>query len=183
VNRRLEIVEELRKTLSEISDSQCEEFLTYFTKSSRYFFAGAGRSGFIMRGFAMRVMHMGYTSYFVGEPTTPSICKDDVLIIASGSGNTESLVSQASKAKALGATILLLTINLESKLANLADFVLRIPGSTPKAKEVTGVTSIQPMGSLLEQTIYLTLDSIVLQLMEGDNINTDEMFKNHANLE
>ena len=47
-------------------------------------------------------MHLGYTVYFVGEPTTPSIQEGDLLILGSGSGNTASLVSNAKKAKDQG---------------------------------------------------------------------------------
>lgn len=39
-------------------------------KAKRIFVGGAGRSGFAARGFANRLMHLGYTVYFVGEPTT-----------------------------------------------------------------------------------------------------------------
>lgn len=183
MNKRIEIAEELIKNLEEVSNGECEKILSNFDRDKRYFLAGAGRSGFVMRGFAMRLMHMGYTAYVVGESTTPSVRKEDVLVIASGSGNTGSLISIATKAKLFDVKVLLLTANLNSQLAALADVIIKIPGTTPKVKDVDGFVSIQPMGTLIEQTISIVLDSMILQLMERENISSDEMFENHANLE
>ena len=58
----------------------------------------------------MRLMHMGKQVYVVGEIVTPSIQQGDLLLIVSGSGETESLVAMAKKAKRLGATIATVTI-------------------------------------------------------------------------
>ena len=183
MNRRMEIIKELDLTLSKVSDAECEKFLDFFDKKRRYFFAGAGRSGFAIRGFAMRMMHLGYTCFVLGEPTTPSIHENDVLVIASGSGNTASLVSMAEKAKSLGAKVMIVTIDPSSKIGKIADAYIQVPAPSPKVQSELSFESIQPMGSLAEQTAALIFDSLVLQLMERDNMTSDEMFKNHANLE
>lgn len=183
IDYREKIIVELQKTVSFVKEEQCTKFISYFNKEKRFFFAGAGRSGFAIRGFAMRVMHMGYTAYFVGETTTPSIQARDVLVIASGSGNTASLVAMAKKAKELGGTVLLLTIDPESNIAVLADSVIQIPAPSPKVQNAINFTSIQPMGTLAEQTMSIIFDSMVLQLMDKNNMVSDDMFKNHANLE
>ena len=180
---RKTIIEELGQTLRLVNNQQCEDFIQYFTHDRRFFFAGAGRSGFAICGFAMRIMHMGYQAYFVGEPTTPSIGKNDVLVIASGSGNTASLVAMAQKAHQLGALVLLLTIDTASAIAQIADCVIQIPAPSPKVENAVDFTSVQPMGTLAEQTMSLIFDSLVLELMAKDNITSDEMFLRHANLE
>jgi 6-phospho-3-hexuloisomerase len=46
---------------------------------------------------AMRFMHLGYTVFIV--ETTPAILEGDLLLVASGSGTTSSVVSSAEKAK------------------------------------------------------------------------------------
>jgi 6-phospho-3-hexuloisomerase len=46
----------------------------------------------------MRFMHLGYTVFIVGETNTPAILEGDLLLVASGSGTTSSVVS-AEKAK------------------------------------------------------------------------------------
>lgn len=183
MNKRMEIIKELELTLAKVSDTECEAFLKFFDRKRRFFFAGAGRSGFAIRGFAMRMMHLGYTCFVLGEPTTPSIHKDDVLVIASGSGNTGSLVSMAEKAKAQEAKVMLVTIDLSSKIGKIADACIQVPAPSPKVQSKLSFESIQPMGSLAEQTAALIFDSLVLQLMERDKMTSDEMFKNHANME
>ena len=180
---RKEIMKELSACVLAVSDGECEAFIGYFDKGRSLFFAGAGRSGLAVRGFAMRAMHLGYTTHVIGDVSTPAIKENDLLLIASGSGNTESLVSMATKAKALGAKILLLTINPSSKIGKMADSIIQIPAPSPKVDEATDFTSIQPMGTLAEQTMNIVFDSLVLDLMKKNNTTSEEMFKNHANLE
>ena len=43
--------------------------------------------------------------------------------------------------------------------------------------------SSQPMGSLFEQSLFLLLDALIVMLMEKRDVNADEMFDRHANLE
>lgn len=87
------VIEELRRTLTAVSYEQQEQLAAEIQKANRVFVAGAGRSGMMARCFAMRLMHMGITAYMVGEVVTPSIAAGDLLVIASGSGETASLVS------------------------------------------------------------------------------------------
>ena len=131
----------------------------------------------------MRLMHMGCDPYVVGETITPNLMSEDILMIASGSGATASLVVMAQKAKAIGARIGLITIDDQSPIAQLADIVLTIPAPSPKIRRETGFTSIQPMGSLFEQSLLLTLDALILLLMENQSKTSDVMFTKHANLE
>jgi D-arabinose 5-phosphate isomerase GutQ len=42
-------------------------------RAKRIFVAGAGRSSFAARAFSNRLMHLGFSVWFVGEPTTPSL--------------------------------------------------------------------------------------------------------------
>ena len=137
-----------------------------------------------MKAFAMRLMHMGKVAYVVGETTTPGIARGDLLVIGSGSGRTASLLSMSQKAKQIGARILLITIDSQSPIGQLADCIIQIPVPSPKAKNgADAIRSVQPMGSLLEQCLLLVLDAMVLLLMEREHLCSDEMFSRHANLE
>ena len=49
----------------------------------RIYVMGAGRSGLVAKGFAMRLMHLGFQSYVVGETITPALQKGDVIVIFS----------------------------------------------------------------------------------------------------
>lgn len=152
-------------------------------KAKHIFVAGAGRSGMMARCFAMRLMHMGMKAYMVGEVVTPSMQEGDLLIITSGSGTTGSLVKMAEKAKVLNGRVGLITIYPESTIGKMADVVVQINAPTSKSKIDTGVTSIQPMGSLFEQSLLICLDFIIRILMDKTGITGEEMFKRHANLE
>ena len=178
------ILEELTYDAKFIKEKELERVSHLIQSSKRVFVAGAGRSGFAARGFANRLMHLGYTSYFVGEPTTPSIKEGDVLIIGSGSGETASLVSMARKAVEQGAKLATLTIFPNNTIGSLSTAYIKIPGVTSKVtKEEIKASSIQPKGSSFEQLSWLIYDSIIIELKKITKQTDDEMFARHANLE
>jgi len=178
-----QIINELQSTLAHISNDEGEELAKAIIEARRVFVAGAGRSGLIVRGFAMRLMHLGFTVHIVGDTTTPNITSDDILLIGSGSGSTGSLVVMAQKAQVIGAGIALITIRENSPIGQLADIVLPIPAPSPKIEEKLDFHSVQPMGALFEQNMSLTLDALIMILMSKTNSDSDTMFSRHANLE
>ena len=176
------ITNELYKYGKLIKEDEVKEVVELCQKANRIFIAGAGRSGFCARGFANRMMHLGFTVYFVGETTTPSIQEGDLLIV--GSGTTASLVSDCKKAKAQKAIIATLTICPEAPIGEMADAIITIPGATQKNAEHTNdVVTEQPGGNLFEQLSWLIYDSIVMDLMPILGETEDTMFKRHANME
>ena len=179
----LRITEELEATLSSISEEDTEKLLDSIQEAGRIFVAGRGRSGLMANGFAMRLMHMGKKVYVVGEIVTPSIQEGDLLLIVSGSGETGSLVSMAKKAKSLHAELATVTIFPEATIGKLADTVVVISAPTAKSDQETAIRSVQPMGSLFEQSVLLYLDYVILRLMERDRTTSEIMFRLHANLE
>ena len=183
INLCIEVTKELGRTLEQINPKPPEKLIDLILGSKRIFVAGAGRSGLMMKAFAMRLMHMGFEAFVVGETTTPGIEKDDILIIGSGSGETGSLACMAKKAKTLNANLGLITIFPESTIGRLSDVVVRIPAPTPKASIDNGMKSIQPMGNLFEQSLLLFLDCSVISLMEKQGKDAVAMFTRHANLE
>ena len=177
------VVKELNAALGAIDTEATEKFADLLLQADEIFCAGAGRSGFQIRGFAMRLMHMGRASYMVGETCTQNITDKGMLVICSGSGTTKSLVNHAMKAKEVGAKIALITINPHSTIAEMADVVIEIPGVSPKSDVQGAVKSIQPMGSLFEQCEGIYLDIVIMILMERLGMNSDTMFGRHANME
>ncbi|MCH6269264.1 6-phospho-3-hexuloisomerase, partial [Neobacillus citreus] len=128
------------------------------------------------------LMHMGLDAYVVGETVTPSLQEDDILIIASGSGETKSLVSMAEKAKSINATVAVVTISPESTIGRLSDVAIKIPAK-PKAGADSDYKTIQPMGSLFEQTLLLFFDASILRIMNKKELESGVMYGRHANLE
>jgi 6-phospho-3-hexuloisomerase len=178
-----EVIRELDRTLKAVAPQEAERLADFIFAANRIFVAGAGRSGLAMRAFAMRLMHMGFSVYVVGETVTPAIKADDLIVIGSGSGATATLVAIASKAKSLGASLALVTIFPGSPIGRLADAVVKIPASTPKAQGDAHYASVQPMGSLFEQSLLIVLDIIVMRVMERMSFDSTTMFERHANLE
>ncbi|MEG0361523.1 MAG: 6-phospho-3-hexuloisomerase [Longicatena sp.] len=177
------VLRELEHTLSSIDTLKAEEFVGLIESVQEVYCAGAGRSGFQVKGFAMRLMHMGITSFVVGETCTPNIKENGLLVICSGSGETKSLVNHAHKAKEVGAHIALITINPNSSIAQLADVVIEISAPSPKSAKQGEIASIQPMGSLFEQSEGLFMDILIMMLMERKKMTSDTMFGRHANME
>lgn len=178
-----QILDELGETVGHVCNNSAEKLADAIMEAQTVFVAGAGRSGLAMKSFAMRLMHIGFETYVVGETVTPSITNKDVLLIGSGSGSTSSLVTSANKAEAIGATICLVTIDENSPIGKLADVVLTLPAPSPKINRDLGFRSVQPMGSLFEQSLLLILDAIILLLMEKTGKTPESMFNRHANLE
>lgn len=176
------ILEELSHTLHSLSSRAMGQLVEQILQAEAIFVAGAGRSGLMMRAFAMRLMHLGVRAYVVGETVTPGITANDLLMIGSGSGETSSLISMAAKAKRIGAALAAITINPLSTIAQQADVVIQIHAATKEATDAAA-TTIQPMGSLFEQTLLLACDSIILEIMARQRANGATMFGRHANLE
>lgn len=152
---------------------------------------GAGRSGLVGRAFAMRLMHMGFNVYVLGDTIVPSVQEGDVVIAISGSGRTKLIVTAADTAKAVGATVVAITSYPDSPLGCLADLVIRIPGRTKRAgmddyfaRQILGIHEpLAPLGTLFEDTALVFLDGVVYELMERLGVSEDEMRKRHANIE
>jgi len=179
------IIRELACDAEKVPSASIDELVAAVEKANRVFIAGAGGSGFAARAFANRLAHVGISTYFVGEPTTPPITFGDLLVIGSGSGKTASLVSMATKAKELGAALATLTIHPGAAIGRLADVVIEIPGVTAKAEGRPSGRgdSIQMTGSSFEQLSWLIYDAVIILLRDKTKQSNDDLFARHANLE
>lgn len=183
INGQLEkILEEIKVCLSRENEDICQSIIENIIRGKHIFTAGVGRTGFIMRGFAMRLMQAGLESYWIGDTSTPSAESKDVLIVGSGSGETGTLKHYVETAKGKGLFVILFTTNPNSALGKQADIVCEIPASS-KFKYDDERSSLQPMGALFEQSLMLMLDALILEMLEQDIISEETMKKRHANLE
>ncbi len=178
------VVGEVASALKGVSADEVAELQREILGAKRIFIAGKGRTGLFMRAFAMRLMHLGLHVHVVDDVTTPGIAAGDVLVLASGSGKTISLVNYASKAKEIGAAVALITAYPDSPVGRHADKVVRIPASSVKVESAgSGIPSAQPMANLFEQSLALLLDICTMQLMKALSKTGEQMFARHANLE
>lgn len=179
----MEILEELKENAQQVSEKEVEEMAACILKAERIFVAGAGRSGFAARAFANRLMHLGLNVFFVGEPTTPAVGGGDLLIIGSGSGETESLVVMAQKARRLKTAVATVTIHPEASIGRLSECRIVLPGATPKSELADTCKTVQIMGNAFEQMTWIVYDVVIMYLMKRMGLSEEEMFGRHANLE
>ena len=125
-------------------------------------------------------MHLGLTVFVVGESTTPSIKKGDLLIAISGSGETDLTYEIVKNAKDAGSSVCLLTVNPNSRIANISDLIIEIKAKTKFGK---GRKSIQPLGTLFEQSAQIYLDTCIILLMQKLKKSEESMRKKHTTLE
>jgi len=174
---------ELNNTINDIAFEKTERLVEMILETKRVFVLGAGRSGFMVKSFAMRLAQMGFETYVVGETITPAMKENDLLVIGSGSGETESLVAIALKAKKIKGIIALITIYPQSSIGLIADLSIKVKAVSSKVKSTNQYCSIQPGASLFEISLLILLESIVLRLMEKSGKDSDAMFTRHANIE
>lgn len=175
------ILEENRQLAAKLPYDQVAAILPFITQAERIFVIGAGRSGLSLRSAAMRLMHLGLTVFVAGETTTPAIKKGDLLIAASGSGTTSSIVTAAKKAVDAGAQVIAFSTTDQSPLAELAIKLVIVPAQ--QKQDHGGTVSKQYAGSLFEQFILLMTDAIFQTLWKLDGTPAEELWKRHANLE
>jgi 3-hexulose-6-phosphate synthase/6-phospho-3-hexuloisomerase len=172
------ILDKLSSILNATEESYPDILTTMMDRAKRIFVSGAGRSGLVCRFLAMRLMHSGYDVNVVGEIVTPSIKNGDLLIIISGSGETEQLIAFTKKAKEVGAQIILITAKSSSTIGDMADAVLQI-GKSDQYVKVEGM----PMGTVFELSTLSFLEALVSHLIHEKGIEEEVMRSRHANLE
>ena len=175
-----EITNELEKSCQQVKEEQLQKFIDTVDSHERIFCYGTGRSGLMMKALAMRLMQMGYTSYVVGETTTPSTQKGDLLIVASASGETGSVCDAVRSGIKQGMDVIAITGTQESTLSKLCVPLIRIDVAT---KFQTAAASIQPLGSLFEQMLLVIFDGVILKMSRRNEGTNEAMAKKHASIE
>jgi len=176
------ILDELSTVLTKVSEDEIDNLVRELLRAKKIVVLGAGRVGLAIKGFAMRLGHLGKESHVVGETNLPSLDDRDLLIVASGSGETKSILYLAEVAKRNRVRIALITGNKNSSIGKLADTVVQIQAPS-KTKSIEGFQSIQPMTTLNEQCLAIFFDALVLRLMDELNETHDTMWARHSDLE
>ncbi len=175
--------EELGGVLAQLTPDMAETLIKEIEAAPRIFGCASGRSGFILRGFLMRLMHLGFSVFYVGETITPRIRPGDLLIIMSGSGETAQPREMQRRANAVGARTLALTSHPDSVIGRETQVMISIPGTT-KLTRTQEPKSVQCPGSLFEQASFLFLEAVVLLLFQRrTGQDRGEVLARHADLE
>jgi 6-phospho-3-hexuloisomerase len=176
------ILDEMDSVLSKIKEKEVEILIKQIISSKKIVVCGAGRVGMAIRGFGMRLGHLGLNAYTLGDSVVPSIGKGDLFLVASGSGETQTIYDLVEIAKKNGAKVALVTGNPDSRMGKLAETIVQIKAPS-KTKPIDNFSSIQPMTTLNEQCLGIFFDAVVLDLMEKMEETHDTMWARHSNLE
>lgn len=176
------IMAEVRESLSRVDDEKADEVAGSLMSARKVFVIGVGRVMIMLQAFVKRLNHLGITAYYVGEVNEPALTSDDVLVVASGSGESAIPVAITKVAKKYSPQVIYIGSNMNSTIAGMADIHLRIPCRT-KLNLPDEQNSAQPMSSLFEQSLLLTLDTLAFMIVEKKRLVMKELWLTHANLE
>lgn len=190
-----EIVECIKDSIDELDLKEVEKLIGLLleSKDKKIFTVGMGRSGFVARAFALRLMNLGFNVYFLGETITPAAEKGDLLIAISGTGSTKMVLTASSAAKDIGANVIAITSFRRSPLGQVADLVVTVKGRTkaglPReedylARQIIGEREpLTPLGSLFENNCMVFLDSLIVELMHRLGRTEADLKRRHATIE
>lgn len=147
------ILQEVTTTCASVDQVAIDAVVEGVRSARAVTLTGQGRSGLIAQMTAMRLMHLGIEAHATGEATAPRVGEGDLLIAVSGSGGTTVTVHFAETARAAGARVASLVRSKSSPLGELSDYCIEVPSPAP---------SVQPGGSMFEQSALLSLDAVVL---------------------
>lgn len=182
------IAKHIKKVSSKLDTDSVKRLVDEIMGSQRIFLMGAGRSGLAAKAFAMRLMHMGFNVFVVGETTTPAVQPDDLVITVSGSGETPSIANLGGIAKKIGSKLAVITSNKDSTLGKISDIVVIVPGR-PKEdviyedyheRRMVGYPELAPLGTIFEITALVFLDAVVSELMVRTGASEAELKKRHT---
>lgn len=134
---------------------------------------GAGRMGYAIQSFIMRLSHLGFNSYMIGDTTLPRVDAETIVIVNSSSGKTPSIDLYVEQCKAAKCFIVSVTTGTDSPIAKKSDLVIHIPN----------IKSEQIMKTIYEQYTFMLFDYIASTVFNKSNLDKDWVEQNHSILE
>ena len=190
-----EIITGAGRAIDSLDEESVEKLVEMIVdaKNKKIFVDGMGRSGFVGRSFALRLMNLGFNVYFIGETITPAAGKGDLVIAISGTGETKMVVTASVAAKEIGAKVAAVTSFEKSSLGKVADHVVTIGGRTKTGwpreedyltRQILGEKeSLTPLGSMFENNCMIFFDGLVVELMYKLKKTEQELKARHATIE
>lgn len=167
---------EIATVLKGVKVEHINEMMDHILSSDNIFVYGAGRSGLVGKAFAVRLVHLGFPAFVIGETITRPVTKDDLVVLISATGETIPVAMTAEIARRLGAKLISITSNPESHIARFADLLIILRQKKENAE-------LAPLGTLFEASAWIFLDAIIAELMSRTGENEINMRHRHATLE
>jgi 6-phospho-3-hexuloisomerase len=176
-----QILAEIDRVLSRVSEAEVAALCDAILSARRVVVYGLGREGLAIRGFAMRLMHLGFNVAVVFDMTTPPVGFGDLFLVSCGPGYLSTVEALTSIARRAGASVLMLTAQPQASLVQQADLRVYLPAQTMAEAESSG--SAQAMGSAFEQALWILFDALVPRLQAATGQHADDLRRRHTNLE
>ena len=175
-------LKDLEGVFAAMQDDALDGLIEAIVGARRIVVFGLGREGLQMRGFAMRLFHMGRAVAVWGDMTAPAVGQGDLLIVSAGPGDLPTAATLVGIARAAGAKTALVTAQPGGGLARQVDVVTVIPAQT-MADDRRGRASVLPMGSLFETAQMIAFELMILKLRPRFDETAETMRARHTNLE
>ena len=176
-------LDELGAALARIDQGAIDQACRMLADARQILVYGCGREALQMKGFAMRLFHLGLPVSVVGDMTTPALGRGDVFFASSGPGETTTVLTLMKVAHAARAKNLLVTAQPKASAADLADFMLVVPAQTMADDQGPQKSSVLPMGSVFEGALFVLFEILVLRLKEMLDVSSEAMRARHTNME
>jgi 6-phospho-3-hexuloisomerase len=173
---------ELEAVFARIDQNSVDRAIELIAGARSIALHGVGREGLQIKGFAMRLYHLGRDAFVVGDMNCPPVGAGDLLIVSAGPGQFSTISALLDVARLAGAATLVVTAQPGGECAVRATNVLHVPAQT-MADDQAANGSVLPMGSLYEGALYILFEVMVLKLREKLNITAEAMRRRHTNLE
>lgn len=178
----LRALDDLATVVRALPADAADALIDGIAKAKRIAVYGAGREGLQMRGFAMRLFHLGLDVHVVADMTVPPLGKGDLLIITAGPGANNIGDALMKVAREAGAKTAIVTAQPEGRSSKAADILFTIPAQT-MANDRGAAVSVLPMGSLFETAQMLVFEILILKLRERLGETAETMRARHTNME
>jgi 6-phospho-3-hexuloisomerase len=172
---------DLSRVFAALPDDAADALVEAIVGAKRIVVFGLGREGLQMRGFAMRLFHMGRDVAVWGDMTTPPVGRGDLLFVSAGPGYLATAAVLVDIAHKAGARTALVTAQPGGELAKHVDVVTVIPAQT-MANDQGANLSVLPMGSLFETAQMIFFELVILKLRPRFNEGSETMRARHTNL-
>lgn len=175
-------VAELDGVMARLAPDAADPLIAAVLAARRIAVYGCGREGLAIKGFAMRLHHLGLDAHVVGDMSVPPLGRGDLLIVSSGAGHLPTGEALIAAAATDGASIAVVTAQPDGPTPRKADVLLVVPAQT-MADDRRGTASVLPMGSLFEFAEAIVFELVVLALRERLGETAETMRARHTNLE
>lgn len=183
-----EFCADVEKTCEELSEEEIEQVISLISSASAVFVAGIGHSNLIAQILTMKLNHLGKRAYQVFDIVNPPFGPGDLLVVVSQSGETDTLLALARKAKVLGGTVLTFTSRPSSTLAHLSDGVFKIGVKHEEVgfRQLVKIGDVRHgnlSGALFGFALYVIIYTLVSILMDRWGESAESFDARHANLQ